>query len=102
MLLTIDVGNTNIVLGVFDGATIVHSWRLATLRRVQRFMARERVRWITVAEVGKVRGCSVSALRQAIRLGLLRPPRLRWSETSGHLLRVWLRSYICGKAGPPT
>jgi type III pantothenate kinase len=32
MLLTIDVGNTNIVLGVFDGATIVHSWRLATLR----------------------------------------------------------------------
>ncbi|HEY2906236.1 MAG TPA: type III pantothenate kinase [Vicinamibacterales bacterium] len=32
MLLAIDVGNTNIVLGVFDGATLVHSWRLATLR----------------------------------------------------------------------
>jgi type III pantothenate kinase len=32
MLLAIDVGNTNIVLGVFDGASLVESWRLQTLR----------------------------------------------------------------------
>lgn len=32
MLLAIDVGNTNIVLGVFCGEALVHSWRLATLR----------------------------------------------------------------------
>ncbi|MBI4484455.1 MAG: type III pantothenate kinase [Acidobacteria bacterium] len=32
MLLAIDVGNTNIVLGVFDGPTLVQSWRLLTLR----------------------------------------------------------------------
>jgi len=32
MLLAIDVGNTNIVLGVFEDATLVQSWRLATLR----------------------------------------------------------------------
>lgn len=32
MLLAIDVGNTNIVLGVFDGTNLVHSWRLTTLR----------------------------------------------------------------------
>lgn len=32
MLLAIDVGNTNIVLGVFDGNAVVHSWRLQTLR----------------------------------------------------------------------
>src|SRR5436853_4892528 len=32
MLLAIDVGNTNIVLGVFDGARLVQSWRLLTLR----------------------------------------------------------------------
>jgi type III pantothenate kinase len=32
MLLAIDVGNTNIVLGVFDGKTLVQSWRLQTLR----------------------------------------------------------------------
>jgi type III pantothenate kinase len=32
MLLAVDVGNTNIVLGVFEGAELVQSWRLATLR----------------------------------------------------------------------
>lgn len=32
MLLAIDVGNTNIVLGVFDGKRLVKSWRLMTLR----------------------------------------------------------------------
>src|SRR5580765_6381418 len=32
MLLAIDVGNTNIVLGVFEGDRLVESWRLGTLR----------------------------------------------------------------------
>ena len=32
MLLAIDVGNTNIVLGVFEGERLIESWRLATLR----------------------------------------------------------------------
>ena len=32
MLLAIDVGNTNIVLGVFERGALVESWRLATLR----------------------------------------------------------------------
>lgn len=32
MLLAIDVGNTNIVLGVFDSKKLVQSWRLQTLR----------------------------------------------------------------------
>jgi type III pantothenate kinase len=32
MLFAIDVGNTNIVLGVFDGRQLVRSWRLQTLR----------------------------------------------------------------------
>jgi type III pantothenate kinase len=32
MLLAIDVGNTNIVLGVFDGEALIQSWRLQTLR----------------------------------------------------------------------
>jgi type III pantothenate kinase len=32
MLLAIDVGNTNIVIGVFRGPTLVHSWRLTTIR----------------------------------------------------------------------
>jgi type III pantothenate kinase len=32
MLLAIDVGNTNIVLGVFQGAELIRSWRLQSLR----------------------------------------------------------------------
>jgi type III pantothenate kinase len=32
MLLAIDIGNTNIVLGVFDGPRLLESWRLATMR----------------------------------------------------------------------
>jgi len=32
MLVAIDIGNTNIVLGVFEGAELVVSWRLLTLR----------------------------------------------------------------------
>ena len=32
MLLAIDIGNTNIVLGVFDASRLLVSWRLATLR----------------------------------------------------------------------
>ena len=30
MLLTADVGNTEIVLGVFDGPELLHTWRLST------------------------------------------------------------------------
>jgi type III pantothenate kinase len=32
MVLALDVGNTNVVIGVFDQARLVHSWRLAMLR----------------------------------------------------------------------
>lgn len=32
MLLAIDVGNTNIVIGVFRGHSLIHSWRLTTIR----------------------------------------------------------------------
>ena len=30
MLLTVDVGNTNTVLGIFDDKVLVHSWRVKT------------------------------------------------------------------------
>ena len=33
MLLAIDVGNTNLVVGVFEGDRLVESWRLATDNR---------------------------------------------------------------------
>jgi type III pantothenate kinase len=33
MLLVLDVGNTNTTLGLYDGATLEHSWRLTTERQ---------------------------------------------------------------------
>jgi type III pantothenate kinase len=33
MLLALDIGNTNIVVGVFAGDQLLHSWRLSTLRQ---------------------------------------------------------------------
>jgi type III pantothenate kinase len=30
MLLTIDIGNTNLTIGLYDGETLAHHWRLAT------------------------------------------------------------------------
>ena len=30
MLLAVDVGNTNTVLGVFDGEEVIEHWRIAT------------------------------------------------------------------------
>lgn len=32
MLLAIDVGNTNVTIGLFEGPALVHHWRLASLR----------------------------------------------------------------------
>ena len=31
MLLAIDIGNTNMVLGVFDGDQVIEHWRIATV-----------------------------------------------------------------------
>ena len=33
MLLALDIGNTNIVVGAFDGEQLLHSWRLSTIRQ---------------------------------------------------------------------
>jgi type III pantothenate kinase len=32
MLLTIDIGNTNVTLGLYEGETLAHHWRMATSR----------------------------------------------------------------------
>ena len=33
MLLVVDVGNTNTVLGLFEGSTLRHTWRISTTQR---------------------------------------------------------------------
>src|SRR5438309_7684014 len=60
MLLAIDVGNTNIVVGVFEGAKLIVSWRLLTLRErtadevglmVAGLFAHEKIELTTIASV---------------------------------------------------
>jgi type III pantothenate kinase len=65
MLLAVDVGNTNIVLGVFDGTALVQSWRLQTVRErtadelvllvhglfAQRGLDRSRVHGVVISSV---------------------------------------------------
>ena len=45
MLLAIDIGNTNIVLGVFDGVTLLESWRLSTMREPGMLTMSMRIIW---------------------------------------------------------
>ena len=33
LLLTIDIGNTHVVLGVFEGEQLLHHWRIGTHRQ---------------------------------------------------------------------
>lgn len=63
LLLAIDVGNTNIVLGVFEGERLEHSWRLATLRERT---SDELGIWITqLFEHGRVETARVRAVVMA-------------------------------------
>jgi len=60
MLLAIDVGNTNIVFGVFDGDRLVRSWRMATRREgtadelgvwVTQFFATQRIEAASIDQI---------------------------------------------------
>ncbi len=78
MLLVIDVGNTNIVLGVFEGARLRASWRLLTLRErpadevglmVVGLLGHER---INVADIDSVAMASVVPPLTPIMVGMVK------------------------------
>jgi type III pantothenate kinase len=99
MLLTYDVGNTNIVVGLFDGAQLVGHWRLTTSRH----QTGDELRLVTAslleeAGVAAVRvegvavACVVPSVQAALRTGLEplfgRPPRFLTARTSPIVLDV--------------
>src|SRR6476659_8732880 len=74
MLLAIDVVNTNIVMGVFDGQSLVQAWRLQTVRErtsdelgllVDGLFARSRIERVQVR--GVILGSVVPPLTGTIR-----------------------------------
>ena len=87
MLLTIDAGNTHLHLGLYQGSSLAHTWRLHTVREqtadelgvlVLGLLRAERL------EVGELQGCAIScvvpplapALREFSRRYLRREPEL--------------------------
>lgn len=65
MLLVIDIGNTNTVLGLYDGDRLIHHWRLATSRSRtsdEYAVLMRQMFDMAGAELGKVDGCIVSCV----------------------------------------
>ena len=68
MLLTIDVGNTQIVIGLFDGDDLVGHWRLTTSDRTE-----DEMRWEVIGVLGldgftpqDIEGISISSVVPAV------------------------------------
>lgn len=83
MLLAIDVGNTNIVLGVFDGPSLRTSWRLSTDRRrtADEFA-------MTVRELFSYRGIEFNAI-DGVAISCVVPPLVQpLAEFSSRYLGV--------------
>lgn len=82
MLLAIDVGNTNIVIGAYDGTRLLASWRIAT--EVQRQADEYAVLLRGLSELG---GVSLAQVR-GVALASVVPPL---TETFRALARQYLR-----------
>jgi type III pantothenate kinase len=60
MLLVLDVGNTNTTLGVYDGATLTHSWRLSSER--QRTVDEYGIMCRTLLQLANLESSSISSI----------------------------------------
>lgn len=78
MLLCVDIGNSNIVTGVFKGQELVHEWRMSTLqgRTMDEygllFMSFLRQHKITLEDVSGISLCSVVPPLNSLFLGVSR------------------------------
>lgn|GEM_PF-7099963 len=48
MILVIDIGNTNIVLGVYQDRELIHYWRISTEKTIHRMNMRRQLRIYSV------------------------------------------------------
>jgi type III pantothenate kinase len=68
MLLVIDVGNTNTVMGIYDGDQLIHDWRIRTERNTT-----EDEYSIIVGSLLKNGGVTVKAVRQTVISSVVPP-----------------------------
>lgn len=73
MILVIDVGNTNTVLGVFDGDTLAHSGRIATnIYETDDDLAMRLYSYIKINSVEKIDGAIISSVVPALNRSLIK------------------------------
>lgn len=75
MLLTIDVGNTQTVIGVYDGGGLVHMWRIATNTGYTSDELRIKVRALFDAD-----GIDASGVKGAILASVVPPMTHNWEK----------------------
>ncbi len=68
MLLTVDIGNTNIVIGVYTGENLVHFWRIGTDRKKTIFEYA-----VVISGLFKLNGLSPSSVRDAVISSVVPP-----------------------------
>lgn len=94
MLLVLDVGNTNTTLGVYDGSTLTHSWRLTSER--QRTVDEYGIMCRTLLELA---GLDFSAI-DAIAISSVVPPLdftlFKMSQVYFHLEPLFVRAANAG------
>ena len=77
MLLAIDVGNTNIVLGVMDGETLVVSGRLSTnIYQTDEEYAMKLKAFLSLHEVERIDGAIISSVVPALNTALKNAVRI--------------------------
>jgi type III pantothenate kinase len=84
VLLTVDVGNTNIVLGLFDGADLVRDWRMHTDARTTADELALAVRGLLGPLAGDITGISALSTSPAV----LRELRVMFERYWGDVPRV--------------
>jgi len=94
MLLVLDVGNTNTTLGVYDGPTLTHSWRLTSER--QRTVDEYGIMCRTLLELA---GLDFSAI-DAIAISSVVPPLdftlFKMAQVYFHLEPLFVRASNAG------
>ncbi|WP_300525526.1 type III pantothenate kinase [Aminiphilus sp.] len=89
MLLVLDVGNTNTVVGIYEGEVLRHSWRLMSERRTADELT------IFLLNLMQMAGVAPSRIRGAIAAGVVPLLEAPWQEGIRNALNI-----ECLKVGP--
>jgi type III pantothenate kinase len=82
MLLVLDVGNTNTVVGIYEGEVLRHSWRLVSERRTADELT------LFLLNLMQMAGVAPSRVRGAIAAGVVPSLETPWQEGIRNALNI--------------